>query len=52
MRPWVMLREHRGTKIFCYPIAGGERADASSPAELARMYKALGDEGRLSFCVA
>jgi DNA-binding transcriptional ArsR family regulator len=48
MRPWVMLHEHRGTKIFCYPIAGGERdADGSSPAELARIYKALGDEGRL-----
>ena len=48
MRPWVMLWEHRGAKIFCYPIAGGERdADASSPAELARIYRALGDEGRL-----
>jgi len=48
MRPWVMLWEHKGTKVFCYPIAGGERdADGSSPAELARIFKALGDEGRL-----
>jgi DNA-binding transcriptional ArsR family regulator len=48
MRPWVMLWEHKGTKIFCYPIAGGERdSDRGSPAELARIFKALGDEGRL-----
>ena len=48
MRPWVVLCEHKSTKVFCYPIAGGEREpDGSSPAELARIYKALGDEGRL-----
>jgi DNA-binding transcriptional ArsR family regulator len=47
MRPWVLLWEHKGTKVFCYPISGGEGSDRSSPAELARMYKALGDEGRL-----
>ena len=43
MRPWVILWEHKSTKIFCYPIApsaGGGR----SPAEVARVYKALGDE--------
>jgi DNA-binding transcriptional ArsR family regulator len=47
MRPWVMLWEHNGTKIFAYPIAGGADATPDSPAELARIYKALGDEGRL-----
>jgi DNA-binding transcriptional ArsR family regulator len=47
MRPWVILWEHKGAKIFCYPIAGDRDADTGSPAELARVYKALGDEGRL-----
>lgn len=47
MRPWVILWEHNGAKIFGYPIAGGADATADSPAELARVYKALGDEGRL-----
>ena len=45
MRPWVVLWEHRSTKIFCYPIAPAE--EGASPAEVARVYKALGDEGRL-----
>ena len=45
MRPWVILWEHRSTKIFCYPIAPAE--EGTSPAEVARVYKALGDEGRL-----
>jgi DNA-binding transcriptional ArsR family regulator len=48
MRPWVILWEHKSTKIFCYPIAPArEEAEAGSPAELARLYKALGDEKRL-----
>ena len=48
MRPWVILWEHRGVKLFCYPIAPpAEEAGAGSPAELARVYKALGDEKRL-----
>lgn len=47
MRPWVILWEHRGTKIFCYPLRTEENEDRTSPAELARLYKALGDEGRL-----
>ncbi|MGZ8783005.1 MAG: ArsR/SmtB family transcription factor [Gaiellaceae bacterium] len=46
MRPWVILWEHKGTKIFCYPIAP-PAAEGTSPAEVARVYKALGDEGRL-----
>jgi DNA-binding transcriptional ArsR family regulator len=48
MRPWVILWEHRSAKIFCYPIAPPpEEAEEGSPAELARIYKALGDEKRL-----
>jgi DNA-binding transcriptional ArsR family regulator len=46
MRPWVILWEHKGTKIFCYPIAPAAD-EGASPAEVARVYKALGDEGRL-----
>lgn len=46
MRPWVILWEHKGTKIFCSPIAPAEQEGASA-AEVARVYKALGDEGRL-----
>ena len=46
MRPWVILWEHKGTKIFCYPIAPTAE-EGASPAEVARVYKALGDEGRL-----
>jgi DNA-binding transcriptional ArsR family regulator len=46
MRPWVILWEHKATKIFCYPIAPPAE-ESASPAEVARVYKALGDEGRL-----
>jgi DNA-binding transcriptional ArsR family regulator len=45
-RPWVILWEHKSTKIFCYPIAATAE-EGTSPAEVARVYKALGDEGRL-----
>ena len=46
MRPWVILWEHKGAKIFCYPIAPPPE-EGAGPAEVARVYKALGDEGRL-----
>jgi DNA-binding transcriptional ArsR family regulator len=46
MRPWVILWEHKSAKIFCYPIAPAAE-EGTSPAEVARIYKALGDEGRL-----
>jgi DNA-binding transcriptional ArsR family regulator len=45
-RPWVILWEHKGTKVFCYPITAPPE-EGASPAEVARIYKALGDEGRL-----
>lgn len=47
MRPWVILWEHKSAKIFGYPIRLEQTEDGTSPAELARLYKALGDEGRL-----
>jgi len=48
-RPWVLQQEHKNARIFCYP------ADADHPTgptaeigEIARIYKALGDERRLT----
>jgi DNA-binding transcriptional ArsR family regulator len=46
-RPWVLLNEYRHVKVFCYPLPLEGGGDGPSPAELARRYKALGDEGRL-----
>ncbi len=43
-RPWVDLAEHRGTKLIFYPAAA---AGEGSDAQLADIYKALGDETRL-----
>ena len=43
-RPWVDLAEHRGTKFIFYPAVG---AGEGSDAQLAEIYKALGDETRL-----
>jgi DNA-binding transcriptional ArsR family regulator len=49
-RPWVMITEHKNARIFAYGIGNGAGAQ-STPAdlsELARLYKALGDEKRLA----
>lgn len=47
-RPWVYMSEYKRVKIFCYPITlDREPAPAGDPAELVRVYKALGDESRL-----
>jgi DNA-binding transcriptional ArsR family regulator len=46
-RPWVLLNDYKHVKIFCYPPALDHGADGPTPAELARLYKALADEGRL-----
>lgn len=47
-RPWVYMSEYKRVKIFCYPITL-DRAPSGpdDPAELVRIYKALGDESRL-----
>jgi DNA-binding transcriptional ArsR family regulator len=47
-RPWVYMSEYKRVKIFCYPITlDREPAGPGDPAELVRIYKALGDESRL-----
>ena len=47
-RPWVLLGEYKHVKIYCYPISvDHEAAEGPDTAELARTYKALGDENRL-----
>jgi DNA-binding transcriptional ArsR family regulator len=47
-RPWVYMSEYKRVKIFCYPITlDREAAPPGDPAELVRIYKALGDERRL-----
>ena len=47
-RPWVYMSEYKRVKLFCYPISlDRDRAAPGDPAELVRIYKALGDESRL-----
>jgi DNA-binding transcriptional ArsR family regulator len=47
-RPWVYMSEYKRVKIFCPPItADRTQTAAGDPAELVRIYKALGDESRL-----
>jgi DNA-binding transcriptional ArsR family regulator len=48
LRPWVMFIDHKDVRMYCYGV--GEPIDAGAapaPAQLARVFKALGDEGRL-----
>lgn len=48
LKPWMVLHDHKDKKIICYPLA--ERASepgTMTTTQLARFYKALGDEGRL-----
>jgi DNA-binding transcriptional ArsR family regulator len=47
-RPWVYMSEYKRVKIFCYPITlDREQTAPGDPAELVRVYKALGDASRL-----
>jgi DNA-binding transcriptional ArsR family regulator len=47
-RPWVYMSEYKRVKIFCPPIgADHTQTPGGDPAELVRIYKALGDESRL-----
>jgi DNA-binding transcriptional ArsR family regulator len=46
-RPWVYMSEYKRVKIFCPPIAADRERTPGDPAELVRIYKALGDESRL-----
>jgi DNA-binding transcriptional ArsR family regulator len=47
-RPWVYMSEYKRVKIFCPPITADRKpTPGGDPAELVRIYKALGDESRL-----
>jgi hypothetical protein len=46
-RPWVYMSEYKRVKIFCPPITLDRERTPGDPAELVRLYKALGDESRL-----
>ncbi|HKD94046.1 MAG TPA: helix-turn-helix domain-containing protein [Gaiellaceae bacterium] len=46
-RPWVFMSEYKRVKIFCPPITADRERTPGDPAELVRIYKALGDESRL-----
>lgn len=47
--PWMVYLDHKDQKIICYPAwEHAAESGEMSPAQLARFYKALGDEGRLS----
>ena len=47
-RPWVYMSEYKRVKIFCPPMASDRsQTPGGDPAELVRIYKALGDEKRL-----
>ncbi len=49
IRPWVIISEHDGLRIFAYPAAEEYLTldPAAPPAGLVEVYKALGDERRL-----
>jgi DNA-binding transcriptional ArsR family regulator len=46
-RPWVYMSEYKRVKIFCPPITADRERTPGDPAELVRIYKALGDASRL-----
>jgi DNA-binding transcriptional ArsR family regulator len=47
-RPWVLMTEHKHARIFGYAVSAGRDDAAVDLGELARLYKALGDEKRLA----
>jgi DNA-binding transcriptional ArsR family regulator len=48
-RPYIFISEYLHVKILCYPVADENLANDpdAPPAQLVRLYKALGDERRL-----
>ena len=46
-RPYNIISEYPGVRLFVYPVALGPGEGASPTQELARLFKALGDETRL-----
>ena len=48
LSPWMVYLDHKDQKILCYPLPDApDGSGAMNPTQLARFYKALGDEGRL-----
>jgi DNA-binding transcriptional ArsR family regulator len=47
-RPWVLMSEHKHVRIFGYPVGNDGTGDGANLGDLARLYKALGDEKRLA----
>jgi DNA-binding transcriptional ArsR family regulator len=48
LRPWVMFIDHKDVRMYCYGVgAPMDASEAPAQAQLARVFKALGDEGRL-----
>jgi DNA-binding transcriptional ArsR family regulator len=46
-RPYNIISEYPGVRLFVYPVALGPGEGTSPTHELSRLYKALGDETRL-----
>lgn len=48
LKPWMVHHDHKDQKILCYPMPDDPAEPGTMTAtQLARFYKALGDEGRL-----
>ncbi|HWC13932.1 MAG TPA: helix-turn-helix domain-containing protein [Actinomycetota bacterium] len=48
LKPWMVHHDHKDQKILCYPVPDEPAAPGTmTTTQLARFYKALGDEGRL-----
>lgn len=48
LKPWLVYLDHKDLKVLCYSVADvPDESGAMTPTQLARFYKALGDEGRL-----
>jgi DNA-binding transcriptional ArsR family regulator len=47
-RPWVMMSEHKNVRIFNYAAVAEAPDEGVDYGDLARLYKALGDEKRLA----
>lgn len=46
-RPYNIISEYPGVRLFIYPVALGPEEGAAPARELSRLFKALGDETRL-----
>jgi hypothetical protein len=47
-RPWVLMSEHKTVRMFNFSVGADTSDDGVAYGDLARLYKALGDEKRLA----